>query len=325
MVSTCAVALLAVSGGKAWADAKPKIAVLGLEVADSGTGIDPETTRVAKDLTAALRGRPGNNAGPYILAANGDKELIDEKLLNNCDTEAPVCMSAIGTELGADVLMYGKIEKKPASAGSVYQVSLKLLYVARKQVSSTQESLPVADAAAGKSAGYAKTWYSKLTGGVAGVSVAIKANVDRGTVLIDDEAKGSLTSGSASISGIAEGRHTLAIEAKDYQRYEATITVRNGETLSHTATLAPMSKTAPPPTSTNVAVAPMPTAGHKSNIWKPIFYTSAALDAAAIGFTVYEWRHGVSEGKKVEQISSGDGSPVNVAKSLGHNNPDASD
>jgi len=308
LVSACVVVLLAVAGGRAWAGPKPAIAVLGLEVGDSGTGIDPETTRVAKELTAALRGRPAASAGPYALVSGGEKELIDEKLLNNCDTEAPVCMAKIGADLGAEVLLYGKIEKKPG--GQIYQVSLKLLYVARKQVSSTQDTLPVADATGPRLATYAKTWYGKLAGGVSGGTLAIKANADRGTVLIDDEAKGSLSSGALSLTGIAEGRHTLAIEAKDYQRYESTITVRNGETLSHTATLSPMSKAAPPPpTATNVAVSPTPTK-RKSNLWKPVFYTAAALDAAALGFTIYEWRQGVSKGNDV--ATNGD-----VAMTLG--------
>jgi len=106
--STCVVVLLLVLGGQAWAGSK--VAVLGLEVRDSGTGIDPETTKVAKDLTFALRQRAATNAYNVSPAPNGDKELIDEKLLNNCDSEAASCMSAIGTELGADLLLFGKID-----------------------------------------------------------------------------------------------------------------------------------------------------------------------------------------------------------------------
>src|SRR5215212_6991655 len=88
-------------GGRAWAGGKPAIAILGLEVNDNGNGIDPETTKAAKEVTAALRDRAKAGTGPYALVANGDKELIDEKLLNNCDTEAASCMATIGNELGA--------------------------------------------------------------------------------------------------------------------------------------------------------------------------------------------------------------------------------
>src|ERR1700742_53220 len=125
--SACVMVLVLVLGGQAWAGSK--IAVLGLEVRDSGTGIDPETTKVAKDLTFALRQRAATNAFNVSPAPNGDKELIDEKLLNNCDSEAAVCMEKIGSDLGADLLLFGKIEKGTGGNGlAIYKVDLKLLY-----------------------------------------------------------------------------------------------------------------------------------------------------------------------------------------------------
>jgi hypothetical protein len=244
--SACvALAVLAlVSGsGKAWAAPKPSIAILGLEVYDNGSGIDPETTKAAKELTAALRDRAKTGTGPYAPAQGGDKELIDEKLLNNCDTEAPVCMAAIGTELAADLLMYGKIEKSSQNAQPTYKVSIKLLYVSRKQLaSSTVETLPLVETTGVRAQTHAKNWYSKLVGVTTGGTVVVKANIDRGTVLIDDEAKGNLASGTLTLSGVPEGRHTLAIEAKDYQRYESQITVRNGETTTQMITMLPVKR-----------------------------------------------------------------------------------
>src|SRR5215468_5816497 len=134
--STCVVLLVLGLGGRAWADGKPPIAILGLEVYDNGSGIDPDTTKAAKDLTAALRDRAKAGTGPFT-PVQGEKELIDEKLLNNCDSEAPTCMATIGTGLGAEVLMYGKIEKATQSGQGVYKVSLKLLSVARKQLTAS--------------------------------------------------------------------------------------------------------------------------------------------------------------------------------------------
>jgi hypothetical protein len=143
-----------------------------------------------------------------------------------------------------------------------------------------------------------------------GGTVQIKANSDRGTVIIDEETKGSLTSGALTVPGIPEGRHTLAIEASGYQRYEAAITVRTGETLSHTATMVEQSKASPPVATRPTTVEGTVSAQPKSNIWKPVFYTTAVVDAAAIGFTVYEWRKGVSNGESV--TTSG-----NLAKHIG--------
>src|SRR5262245_48389196 len=98
--------------------AKPTIAVLGLEVVDaSPTAAD---TQVAKDLTDGLRARAHLTSGPYTLAPNAEKELIDLKLLTNCDTEEKACMAQIGQQLGAELLMYGNIKKD----GKAYQVTL---------------------------------------------------------------------------------------------------------------------------------------------------------------------------------------------------------
>jgi hypothetical protein len=62
--SACVVLLLlCVGSGRAWAG-KPPVAILGLEVFDNGSGIDPETTRAAKELTAALRDRARRGPAP---------------------------------------------------------------------------------------------------------------------------------------------------------------------------------------------------------------------------------------------------------------------
>ena len=67
--SACVVLLLVLlGGGRAWAAGKPPIAILGLEVFDNGGGIDPETTKAAKELTAALRERAKAGTGPYVPA-----------------------------------------------------------------------------------------------------------------------------------------------------------------------------------------------------------------------------------------------------------------
>src|SRR5512140_1596930 len=109
ITSTCLVLLLLCMGGRAYAG-KPTIAVLGLEVRDEAGTPTPQDTDVAKKLTEGLRGRAKlGGSGPYSIAGNSEKELIDEKLLKNCDSEKEGCMSQIGNDLGADMLMFGRI------------------------------------------------------------------------------------------------------------------------------------------------------------------------------------------------------------------------
>ena len=316
--SACVVLLiLGLGGSRAWAGGKPPIAILGLEVYDNGSGIDPETTRAAKELTAALRDRAKAGTGPYT-PVGGEKELIDEKLLNNCDSEAPSCMAAIGNELGAEVLMYGKIEKATDKGQGIYKVSIKLLNVGRKQLtSSTVETLPVSESTGIRATTHAKAWYAKLAGAVSGGTLAVKANIDRGTVLLDDETRGNLTSGALTLSGVSEGRHTLAIEAKDYQRYESQITVRTGETTTQSVTMVEMSRkpsSAREPRETISREGTVTTS--KRNVWKPIFYGTLAADAAAAGFTIFAWHEANTKappGGTNGQCGSGQMSNLNSA------------
>ncbi|HEX3759166.1 MAG TPA: PEGA domain-containing protein [Kofleriaceae bacterium] len=294
-------------GSTAWAG-KPPIAILGLEVYDNGGGIDPDTTRAAKELTAALRDRAKAGTGPFT-PVQGEKELIDEKLLNNCDSEAPACMATIGNGLQAEVLMYGKIEKSTQAGQSVYKVSIKLLNVTRKQLTaSTVETLPVADATGVRAQMHAKTWYAKLAGAGTGGTLVIHANIDRGTVMIDEEAKGNLASGTVTITGVPEGKRTIAVEGtREYQRYEAQVTIRAGETTTQNVTMVEMPKrlSAMQPKDTLSIEGTVAQPPHKTNVWKPVFFSTLALDAAAGGFAVYAWQ---KQKSAVEGVSNADSS-----------------
>jgi PEGA domain len=225
---------------------KPTIAILGLEIFDNGSGMDLDTVKAARELTAGLRDRTRAGTGPYVSAPDSDRELNEQKVLSRCESEAAVCMAAIGTELGADLLLYGRLEKSTASGQPVYRVSLKLLNVSRKQlVSSTVETVPVAESTGLRLAIHVKRFYGKLTGLATGGTLVIRANIDRGTVVIDDEPKGNLASGSLTLDGLAEGRHTLAIEANGYQRYEEPITIRVGQTLLIDVTMTEVAPRSP--------------------------------------------------------------------------------
>jgi len=126
LASACLV--IALCAGSAWA--KPKIAVLGLEVAPGpGGSIDPGAVLIAKEVTRELRQRVQAPTSPYAMAPNSSKELLDEKLLMSCDSEAPDCMVLIGAGLASDALLYGRVEKR--SDG--FRIALKLLDVKRKQ------------------------------------------------------------------------------------------------------------------------------------------------------------------------------------------------
>jgi hypothetical protein len=136
---------------------RPKVAVLGLEQVGDGGPDAPIDTHVLGASIRALARREG----PYALAPNSDKELVDEKLMNNCADESVSCMAAIGAGIGADMLVYGHLEQ----SGDHYGVSLKLLDVARKQIAHrTAEVFPAADAKTDKLDSWARKLYLDLVG-----------------------------------------------------------------------------------------------------------------------------------------------------------------
>lgn len=234
------VLLLAALGSVAWA--KPKVAILGLEAANAGV-VDPKDAANAGKLTEELRAIPRSNVGKYELAANSNRELQDEKLMGNCDTERPACMAPIGSGLGADYLIYGKIEKgTDKNKADGYKAELKILNVKTGKIEETSGSFVPMSALGGTGAkDWAQKVYAKLTGEKLPVGPAVtppragpgklivNGNVKSGDVLIGGSKKGRLEDGSLTLS-LPEGSYELAIEAPSHKRYEATVTVKSGQT-----------------------------------------------------------------------------------------------
>lgn len=134
---------------------KRKIAVLGLEIAGK---VDAATLTAAQELTTAIRTRAKNGDGPFALAPGSERELLDEKILNDCANEAPACLALISASLAADMLLYGKLEAKGAS----YQVTVRLFDVATKSITTTYAQTLPATAKGAELQAAAKTGYAKL-------------------------------------------------------------------------------------------------------------------------------------------------------------------
>jgi hypothetical protein len=234
------VLLLAALGSVAWA--KPKVAILGLEAASAGV-VDPKDAANAGKLTEELRAIPRSNVGKYELAANSNRELQDEKLMGNCDTERPTCMAPIGAGLGADYLIYGKIEKGTEKKVDGYKAELKILNVKTGKIEETSGSfVPMSAVGGAGGKDWAQKVYAKLTGEKPPVTpevppppkagpgkLIVNGNVRSGDVLIGGSRRGRLEGGTLTLS-LPEGSYELAIEAPSHKRYEATVTVKSGQT-----------------------------------------------------------------------------------------------
>lgn len=213
------------------AAAKPSIAILGLEVIDRQGIASSKDTQVAQELTAALRAR-AKSGGPYVLASGGDKELIDQKLIKNCVDERTACMALIGADLGAEFLLYGRIER---STGS-YNVSVVLLDVRRKAKEKTfSDAIPAAEASGTILQSRAKHIYSVLTGQAETCTISVKTpgGPERAMIFLNDDNQGSgtMTNNAGEVPNLAAGRYKVTIVAPDFHRWEKPdVTCTAGQT-----------------------------------------------------------------------------------------------
>lgn len=210
--------------------ARPTVAILGVEVVDKQGRASAKDTQVAQELTAGLRAR-AKVSGPYALASGGDKELIDLKLIKSCEDERPVCMASIGADIGADFLLYGRIEK--AIAG--YNVSLVLLDVKRKaRDKAYSDAIPLSEATGAAMQARAKRAYTALTGQVETCEIVAKiSGPERATMILDDDSTSSaeVVNGAGQLRAVPVGRHKVAFDAAGFQRWERTdVTCASGQT-----------------------------------------------------------------------------------------------
>jgi hypothetical protein len=188
-------------------------------------------TQLAKEITKDLRQRTQSGASRFTLAPNSSKELTDEKLLMSCDDEAMTCMVQIGNGLAADVMLYGRLERR----GETYRVSVKLLDVKARTIELGSEDMPVGAAAATLS----KKLYNRMIGDALMATrgtLMVKARTRSGVaisdarVMIDEQSRGELSGGTLTVGGLTEGSHIVAIETGGrYQRFEDRVTVRAGD------------------------------------------------------------------------------------------------
>jgi hypothetical protein len=299
-LSVSCVALLGVVLMGATAEAaKPSIAVLGLEVVDpSGTPTQADTA-VAEALTKALRNRANTPTGTYQYVPRSEKELVDEKVLNNCNSEGVGCMSTIGKQLGADMLMYGHIERE--RNGSTYLVTVTLL-----DITTGKKSGPFSDKLA-VGAGdpqlelEAKKLYSRLTGDTGAGTIDVRLQgADRGTIYVDNEPRGTITSGTGEVTGVSEGSHHVAVEVGGFRRWERDVSVTAGETTD--VTVDNLERSGGDTTTSNgggdgsgttgtsgLGVGASTQTGHPSSALKIVGYSGLAVGAVAGAVWAYAY------------------------------------
>lgn len=295
-LSSLIVLFAVILAGEAEAGKKDKIAILGLEVLGTTT-VDSESTRVAQDLTVALRTRPKAGKGPYQWTPGSEKELVDEKIMNNCPNEDKDCMAKIGAALGADFLVYGKIERKQLGGQAGYQISLKLLKVGDGKPGSAQsmpgwtEFIPLAESSGTKLQEWARQGYKKLTNDFDGGTLKIRIRnegFDRGTILVEGEERGNITAGSGEVPSLPEGRYKISIVAGGFERWDSNekVTIRNGETTTEEISLTASKTVVTPgcdPAVSKDCGGTVSQAGSGRGLWRAMFVVGAVMTAGGGG------------------------------------------
>ena len=283
---------------------KPKIAILGLEVIDGGAGIDAATTQFAKALTDAMRVRPNSNSGPYLLAPSSAREFIDLKAIAGCDEEGKdkdskdkyrECIAGMGLNLKTDFLVYGKVERGKTG----YQVVLFLMQVNTKQIAQRIPDLVPFNESTGLSVTiWGKNLYGRLVGAATQGGVMVRSSAQRGTVLVNGKARGSLVAGEFKVTGLTEGSYEIAVDAEGHSRFSQTVAVIGGEDVTVSAMWAdtPVNPNVKNPDG-NVVGSLQSREGFVSRdsngsrgLWKGVFFGGLAVAAGGGGFWAYSAR-----------------------------------
>lgn len=233
--------LLVLFTGIGVASAKPKVAVLGLEVLDK-TNVKPSVD-AARQLTEGLRAAAGAAGGPFDVAPNSQREFLDEKIINQCEKEERDCLLKIAGNFGATSLIYGKVQLGDNKKN--FQVQVFLLSGDKGAAKPSITSVPIA-ASAQELQNAGKKIYNDLVGVTSVGSIVIKAKTSKGTVFINNEQRGQLVDGELKATQLADGEYRVRVQADGFKKWEETVKVRAGQITTVEAKLEAEAVAKPP-------------------------------------------------------------------------------
>lgn len=284
--AVCLAVALAAPAAQA---ARAKLVVLGIEAVDDGDPASQEkTATAAKTLTDAMRARASAARARFEMMPNANRELAEVKLVSGCLDEGRDCMVAIGKQLGAERVIYGKLERKNASN---FLFTVRLLNVTSRQVEKALKNyqVPLSQTNADGAKQIATELFTQLTGvQLTAGAVVVRANVETGTAKITGGPSAPIVAGVARIEGVAEGPAELVVESEGHEPSTQQIEVAGSEQRVE-VTLEKSAEEAPP---TKVVETPPEDTGpkHPTNINKTLFWVSAGATVVGAGVWVWSWQ-----------------------------------
>jgi hypothetical protein len=264
------------------------MAVLGVEPIDV-------PHELAQQLTDALRDRAKALGGLKVVGA---KDLIEIKMVFNCDGETPECMAQAGKSLGADKLLYGTL-KKADGKGAAVVVKLKLLDVRTLVVERfVNETVNKRELAAGLVQKTASRWFEALVEADAKSVLTVVSDPPNAAVAVDGQPMGRTP---VTLRDMPPGPHTVAVSMSGRQTVTKTVELPpfgSQEVLvnlpAEEPKVAKTEPTPPPP-----ALVPTPEAQPiepkkpKNTAGRAAFIAGAVTLAGALatgGALIYTWR-----------------------------------
>ncbi|HWE31261.1 MAG TPA: PEGA domain-containing protein, partial [Polyangia bacterium] len=301
-------ALLALGlAGNAGAAPDVGVAVLGLETVDV-----PEA--LAQQVTDALRQRAA--ATPGVRSVQG-KDLIEIKMIFNCDSESPACMAQSGKSLGADKLLYGAIKKGPKAT---FSLALKLLDVKSGTVEKfVNDTATKRELAAGQVNVVAGKWFAQLIEVDTKPTLTVTSDPTGALVTVDGTGYGKTP---LTLRELSAGTHQIVLSLTGRLSATRTVELRPGANQDLNATLDPEAPIAvakaepPPPEPAPIPMAlPPPLPPRRDHPGRTAKIVGAALVGGALVTTavaIYTWRTYVNyEGKAhddLHDLTASDGS-----------------
>lgn len=216
--------LLVLFTGIGVASAKPKVAVLGLEVLDK-TNVKASVD-AARQLTEGLRAAANAGSGPFEVAPNSQREFLDEKIINQCEKEERDCLLKIAGNFGATSLVYGKVQLGDNKKS--FQVQVFLLSQDKGPAKPSITSVSIS-ASPQELQNAGKKIYNDLVGITSVGSIVIKSKTGKGAVYINNELRGQLVDGELKATQLADGEYRVRVQAEGYKKWEETVKVKAGQ------------------------------------------------------------------------------------------------
>jgi hypothetical protein len=284
------------------AEAKQKIAILGVEADDGSDYTADQTANLARWITQGLRARAGKLSARFDVPANANKDLAEMKLVSDCLDEKLECMVQMGKDLGVERVIYGKLSKNKSG----WTLTLHHLNVSAKSFDGRpyERVIVTGEATEEGVKKIASVAFGELTGATITGSIQLSANVEGATIFVDGAARGSVSGGSVSLGDLSEGPHTVALEAPGHRRWEQTVSVRGGEPTVVVAQLESDAVGGPPGDDGQPDVGPEDDGVERpGGTYRVLFWTSLVTTGVGVaGFTVTGLKVRDYEDEKISAI-----------------------